>query len=119
MNNLRTWNFEDHEVRTVEIDGEPWFVLADVCKVLELSNPSKVADRLESDEKANFELGLRGGATNCINESGLYTVVLRSDKSQAKPFRKWVTSEVLPSIRKTGSYTTQSQFADLSPQLQF
>lgn len=119
MNNLRTWNFEDYEVRTVEIDGEPWFVLADVCKVLELSNPSKVADRLESDEKANFELGLRGGATNCINESGLYTVVLRSDKSQAKPFRKWVTSEVLPSIRKTGSYTTQSQFADLSPQLQF
>ena len=81
MNNLRTWNFEDHEVRTVEIDGEPWFVLADVCKVLELSNPSKVADRLESDEKANFELGLRGGATNCINESGLYTVVLRSDNS--------------------------------------
>ena len=119
MNDLRTWNFEDYEVRTVEIDGEPWFVLADVCKVLELSNPSKVADRLESDEKANFELGLRGGATNCINESGLYTVVLRSDKPQAKPFRKWVTSEVLPSIRKTGSYSTQSQFADLSPQLQF
>ena len=77
-----------------------------MCKVLDLSNTSKVADRLEPDEKANFELGLRGGATNCINESGLYAVILRSDKPQAKPFRKWVTNEVLPSIRKHGAYMT-------------
>lgn len=117
-NEIQVWNYESSEIRTVQVNGEPWFVLADVCKVLELSNPSKVADRLELDEKANFELGLRGGATNCINESGLYAVVLRSDKPQAKPFRKWVTSEVLPSIRKHGSYSVQSQFADLSPQLQ-
>ena len=53
--NLQTWSYEDSEIRTVEKDGEPWWVLADVCKVLELSNPSKVADRLEPDEKANFE----------------------------------------------------------------
>ena len=106
-NKIQVWNYESSEIRTVQVNGEPWFVLADVCKVLELSNPSKVANRLESDEKANFELGLRGGVTNCINESGLYTVILRSDKPQAKPFRKWVTSEVLPSIRKTGSYTYQ------------
>lgn len=104
--NLQTWSYENSEIRTVEKDGEPWWVLADVCKVLELSNPSKVADRLEPDEKANFELGLRGGATNCINESGLYDVILRSDKPQAKPFRRWVTSEVLPSIRKHGAYMT-------------
>lgn len=104
--NLQTWSYENSEIRTVEKDGEPWWVLADVCKVLELSNPSKVADRLEPDEKANFELGLRGGATNCINESGLYAVILRSDKPQAKPFRRWVTSEVLPSIRKHGAYMT-------------
>lgn len=104
--NLQTWSYESSEIRTVEKDGEPWWVLADVCKVLELSNPSKVADRLEPDEKANFELGLRGGATNCINESGLYDVILRSDKPQAKPFRRWVTSEVLPSIRKHGAYMT-------------
>lgn len=104
--NLQTWNYESSEVRTIQKNGEPWWVLADVCKVLDLSNPSKVADRLEPDEKANFELGLRGGATNCINESGLYAVVLRSDKPQAKPFRKWVTNEVLPSIRKHGAYMT-------------
>lgn len=119
-NEIQVWNYESSEIRTVQVNGEPWFVLADVCKVLELSNPSKVADRLELDEKANFELGLRGGATNCINESGLYAVVLRSDKPQAKPFRKWVTSIVLPSIRKTGSYSVQqpNAFENLSPQLQ-
>lgn len=105
--NLQTWNYESSEVRTIQKNGEPWWVLADVCKVLDLSNPSKVADRLEPDEKANFELGLRGGATNCINESGLYAVILRSDKPQAKPFRKWVTNEVLPSIRKHGAYMTE------------
>lgn len=104
--NLQTWSYESSEVRTIQKNGEPWWVLADVCKVLDLSNPSKVADRLEPDEKANFELGLRGGATNCINESGLYAVILRSDKPQAKPFRKWVTNEVLPSIRKHGAYMT-------------
>lgn len=104
--NLQTWNYESSEVRTIQKNGEPWWVLADVCKVMDLSNPSKVADRLEPDEKANFELGLRGGATNCINESGLYAVILRSDKPQAKPFRKWVTNEVLPSIRKHGAYMT-------------
>lgn len=104
--NLQTWNYESSEVRTIQKNGEPWWVLADVCKVLDLSNPSKVADRLEPDEKANFELGLRGGATNCINESGLYAVILRSDKPQAKPFRRWVTNEVLPSIRKHGAYMT-------------
>lgn len=104
--NLQTWNYESSEVRTIQKNGEPWWVLADVCKVLDLSNPSKVADRLEPDEKANFELGLRGGDTNCINESGLYAVILRSDKPQAKPFRKWVTNEVLPSIRKHGAYMT-------------
>lgn len=74
--------------------------------MLELSNPTRVAARLEADEKANFELGLPGGAANCINESGLYAVILRSNKPQAKPFRKWVTSEVLPAIRRTGAYAT-------------
>lgn len=108
MNEIKVWNYKSSEVRTIEKDGEPWWILADVCKVLELSNPSKVADRLDFDEKANFELGLRGGSTNCINESGLYAVILRSDKPQAKPFRKWVTSEVLPSIRKHGAYLTDN-----------
>ena len=100
MNELRIWNYNNSaEIRTVMIDNEPWFVLVDVCKVLELSNPTVVASRLEPDERSKFNLG-RQGETTVINESGLYSVILRSDKPQAKPFRKWVTAEVLPSIRK-------------------
>lgn len=109
MDNLTTWNYNNSEVRTVMIDNEPWWVLADVCKVLELSSPHKVADRLEEDERNQIpltdSLGRRQNTT-VINESGLYSVILRSDKPQAKPFRKWVTSEVLPSIRQHGAYMT-------------
>lgn len=105
MNELKIWNYNNSEVRTVTVNNEPWWVLTDVCKVLELSNATKVAQRLEEDERSNFKLGRQGEAT-IINESGLYSVILRSDKPQAKPFRKWVTSEVLPSIRKTGMYAT-------------
>ena len=120
-NKIQVWNYESSEIRTVQVNGEPWFVLADVCKVLELSTPARVAERLEKDEVSQTHTIDRMGReqkTTIINESGLYTVILRSDKPQAKPFRKWVTSEVLPSIRKHGSYSVQSQFADLSPQLQ-
>lgn len=119
-NEIHVWNYESSEVRTVQVNGEPWFVLADVCKVLELSSPHKVAERLDGDEKGRNQIPTLGGVQEMavVNESGLYTVILRSDKPQAKPFRKWVTSEVLPSIRKHGSYSVQSQFADLSPQLQ-
>lgn len=108
-NEIQVWNYESSEIRTVQVNGEPWFVLADVCKVLELSSPHKVADRLENDERNQIpvtdSLG-RYQNTAIINESGLYTVILRSDKPQAKPFRKWVTSVVLPSIRKHGAYMT-------------
>lgn len=81
-------------------------VLADLCKVLELSTPSKVSERLDQDEKGVSLIHTLGGAqkVTVVNESGMYSVILRSDKPQAKPFRKWVTSEVLPSIRKTGKY---------------
>ena len=109
-NGIQVWNYESSEIRTVQVNGEPWFVLADVCKVLELSSPHKVADRLENDERNQIpvtdSLG-RYQNTAIINESGLYTVILRSDKPQAKPFRKWVTSVVLPSIRKHGAYMTE------------
>lgn len=119
-NEIQVWNYESSEIRTVQVNGEPWFVLADVCKVLELSSPHKVAERLDGDEKGRNQIPTLGGVQEMavVNESGLYAVILRSDKPQAKPFRKWVTSEVLPSIRKHGSYSVQSQFADLSPQLQ-
>lgn len=112
MNELRTWTFSGSEVRTVEVNGEPWWVLKDVCTVLELSSPHKVAERLEDDEKGRSLIPTLGGEqeTTIINESGLYSVILRSDKPQAKPFRKWVTSEVLPSIRKTGVYALRDSY---------
>ncbi len=103
MNEIAVFNYESQQVRSIVKSGEPWFVLSDVCRVLGLSNPSKVVQRLETDERSNLKLGRQGLAT-IINESGLYAVILRSDKPQAKPFRKWVTSEVLPSIRQTGGY---------------
>ena len=107
-NNLQTWNYESSEIRTIEKDGEPWWVLADVCKVLEISNSRNVSSRLETDEKGVTLVDTLGGTQQMtvINESGLYAVILRSDKPQAKPFRKWVTNEVLPSIRKHGAYMT-------------
>lgn len=106
MNELQVFRYQDNEVRTVEINGEPWFVLKDVCAVLGIGNSRMVFDRLDSDEKGVSQIDTPGGlqTVNIINESGLYNVILRSDKPEAKPFRKWVTSEVLPSIRKTGSY---------------
>lgn len=107
MNELKVFNYQDNEVRTMEVNGEPWFVLKDVCSVLGLGSAHKVADRLDEDERNQIPLTDSLGReqeTTIINESGLYNVILRSDKPEAKPFRKWVTSEVLPSIRKTGSY---------------
>lgn len=106
MNKYSVWKYQNFLIRVFNINNEPWWILADVCKILELSNPSKVSQRLDDDEKANCELGLSGGETNIINESGLYSVILRSDKPQAKQFKRWVTHEVLPSIRQTGSYST-------------
>lgn len=104
MNNLQIFkNSEFGEIRTVTVNDEPMFCLTDICKALEMSNPTMVAQRLDDDERTKLDLG-RQGETNFITESGLYAVILRSDKPNAKKFRKWVTSEVLPSIRKTGSY---------------
>ena len=103
MNELQVFSYNSSEVRTVMRDGELWFCLIDVCGILGLSNPRSVADRLDKDERRKFDLP-RQGNTWFINESGLYSVILRSDKPEAKPFRKWVTSEVLPTIRKTGRY---------------
>lgn len=108
MNELQVFNYESNEVRTVMIDGEPWFCLVDVCRVLGLSSPHKVAERLDPDELTGIKVR-SGGQTRemiFINESGLYNVILRSDKPDAKPFRKWVTSEVLPTVRKHGAYMT-------------
>lgn len=107
MTKIQVFEYQSNKVRTVDMDGAPWFVLKDVCEVLGLGNSRMVSDRLDEDEKGVSKIDTLGGVQNVtiINESGLYNVILRSDKPEAKPFRKWVTSEVLPSIRKTGSYT--------------
>lgn len=120
MNDMQIFTYNSNEVRTVEMNGEPWFVLKDVCEVLGLSTPARVAERLDSDEVSQAHLIDSMGrkqSTYVINESGLYNVILRSDKPEAKPFRKWVTSEVLPSIRQHGAYMTSEtlQAAILNP----
>lgn len=104
MNELQIFNNEEFgEIRTVVLNSEPMFCLADVCKALDIKNATDVAKRLDDDERTRLNLG-RQGETNFVTESGLYAVILRSDKPNAKKFRKWVTSEVLPSIRKNGGY---------------
>jgi len=109
---LKLFEDPEHEqFRVVDRDGNPWFVLADICRKLGIGNPSDAAARLDADEKMTLEIsegqsGVRGGARmmTIVNESGLYSVILRSNKPEARTFKKWITSEVLPTIRKTGGY---------------
>ena len=118
MNKVTIFKYEENKlVRTMDISGEPWFVLKDVCDVLGLSTPARVAERLDSDEVSQAHLIDSVGRSQemtIISESGLYNVILRSDKPEAKPFRKWVTAVVLPSIRKNGGYIAGQE--ELSPQ---
>ena len=103
MNKVTIYRYDENKpVRTLNLNGEPWFVLRDVCEVLGLGNSRMVADRLDEDEKGVSQIYTLGSVQNAtiISESGLYNVILRSDKPEAKPFRKWVTAVVLPSIRK-------------------
>lgn len=115
MNVIQSFNFNTTSpVRAFEKDGLTWFVAADVCKALEIQNPTQALEKLDDDERSMFNIGRSeihggGGNVNIINESGLYILILRSRKameqgSTAWKFRKWVTSEVLPTIRKTGGY---------------
>lgn len=99
----QVFNFGDYQVRTLIKEGEPWFVASDVCNVLEIQNTTQAMSRLDEEERSIFNIG-RQGMTNIINESGLYSLILTSRKPEAKAFKKWVTSEVLPSIRKQGKY---------------
>lgn len=107
MNNIIEMSYNGSEIRSIDIDGQIWWVLKDVCKILDLSTPAKVSKRLDEDEVNQIHttdsLGRNQNVT-IINESGLYSVILRSDKPEAKPFRRWITHEVLPEIRRTGSY---------------
>lgn len=115
MNELQIFNYNGNEVRTIQKDGEPWWVLKDVCNVLDISQAVRVAERLDEDEVSQTHIADSLGRrqeTYIVNESGLYNVILRSDKPEAKPFRKWVTSEVLPSIRKHGAYMTPQKIEE-------
>ena len=111
MNNeLQVFNSSEFgNVRVVQVDGEPWFVAADVCRALEISNSRDAVARLDDDEKGVGSTDTLGGkqGMQIINEPGLYTLVLGSRKPEAKAFKRWVTHEVLPSIRKHGSYKTK------------
>ena len=95
-----------HKVRTITQGNDPWFVLADVCAVLDIANPWTAAARLDADEKGLHTMEIPGGAQqiNLVNESGLWSLVLTSRKPEAKAFKKWMTSVVIPSIRKNGGY---------------
>lgn len=108
-NSLQLFNYNEKQMRTVIINGTTWFVLKDVCDILGITHIKDTVNRLDSDEVGQTEvidsLG-RKQLAYIVNESGLYNVILRSDKPEAKPFRKWVTSEVLPSVRTTGVYMT-------------
>lgn len=108
MNELQIFeNPEFGEIRvTINEDGEPLFVAADVCRVLEHSNVTMALERLDDDEKAKLDLGLSGGLTNCVTEPGLYSLVLGSRKKEARAFKRWITHDVIPSIRKHGAYMT-------------
>ena len=97
------------QIRMVMVDDEPMFCLIDVCRALEIKNATDVAKRLDEDELTRLNLGGRAGESNFITESGLYAVIVRSDKPNAKKFRKWVTSDVLPTIRKTGGYVNNDE----------
>ncbi|HEL7526987.1 TPA: phage antirepressor [Enterococcus faecium] len=108
MNTPQIFNFEQHEVRTVTIHDEPFFVGKDIADILGYSNPQKaIRDHVDLEDKTqNDSFTVNGTAVVLINESGLYSLILKSKLTKAKKFKRWVTSEVLPAIRKHGGYLT-------------
>lgn len=115
MSDVTPFNFEDHEIRVVMLDGEPWFVVKDVCRAIEITNVRQAALRIEAEDRCQTSVLTAGGAQQMwvVNESGLYELVFASNKPEARRFRRWVTSEVLPQIRKTGSYSTTLSPAEM------
>lgn len=115
MNELTVFNNEEFgEVRTITIDGEPWFVANDILRVLAVSNLKDALRTLDDDEKSGVDIidpHGRKQKTNCISEAGLYSIILRSRKPEAKAFKRWVTHDILPTIRKTGGYMTDELLA--------
>jgi len=125
MNKVISFIFEGHTVRTEIIEGLPWWVARDVCGILGLNNVTTALQYLDDDEKSLMankrerRLGQRGGAQefNVINESGLYSLIFRSRKPEARRFKKWITSEVLPQIGQAGGYGWQKELEDIKTRL--
>jgi prophage antirepressor-like protein len=121
MNKITPFNYGDNLIRVVddEITGEPLWVAKDVCNVLDLKDVNRTLSKLDEDEKGTQTLSTLGGMQkmSVINEAGLYNLIFRSNKPEAKPFKRWVTHEVLPTIRKTGSYGDNSDVAQIIPVL--
>lgn len=124
MNDLQIFIYSGAQMRTIQQPDGLWWVLRDVCEVLGLSTPARVAERLDDDEKGVSLIHTPGGKQEMtiINEPGLYSVILRSDKPEAKAFKRWVVHEVLPSIRKNGSYGMNTEalqeLAEINRQLE-
>ena len=113
MSNLQIFKNEDFgEIRVVELNKEPWFVAADICKALDIKNVTQAINRLDEDERSMFNIG-RQGETNIVNEYGLYNLILSSRKPEAKKFKRWITHEVIPSIRKHGAYMTPEKIEEV------
>lgn len=119
MNNLQVFNYKEKEVRTTEQDNQTWWIAQDVCEVLELSDVSMSLQRLGEDEKLIQKLFVSGQNRDVwtINEPGLYSLILTSNKPEAKAFKRWITHEVIPSLRKTGSYSMPSGKKDKELQM--
>jgi prophage antirepressor-like protein len=105
-NDLQVWQYNKNKFRTVTKDGEPWFVAKDLSDILECRDPEQALRGLEDSEKGTTIVGTLGGqqSMTVINESGMYALILKSRKKEAKYFRLWVTGTVLPEIRKHGTY---------------
>lgn len=110
------FSFEGHQIRVIQRDGQPWFVAADVCAILEIANHRDTVARLDDDERASVTTTTAGGeqVVTAVNESGCYRIVFRSRKQSARRFTKWITSEVIPSIRRTGAYGAPAAPIDLN-----
>ena len=111
MSNIQAFQFESLPLNVIDKAGEPWFIAKEVCEILEISNYRDAVSKLDDDEKGVGKTDTLGGEqeTNIISESGLYTLIIRSNKPNARKFRKWVTGVVLPSIRKTGGYNMNNK----------
>lgn len=120
MNGMQIFDYRNNQVRTIQKEGEAWFVLKDVCSVLGINKTADVASRLDADEVGRIDLVDSAGRKQemtITNEPGLYSVILRSAKPEARDFKRWLTHEVLPSIRNTGTYSITSAVPRRPPEV--